>query len=48
MVEITESRLANVRSAERLITAAHGTERHYIADRTTPASNRCACGSPSW
>jgi hypothetical protein len=32
MVEITDTRLANVRSAERLIAAALGTERHYIAE----------------
>jgi hypothetical protein len=32
MVEITETRLANVRSAERLITAARGTERQFIAE----------------
>jgi hypothetical protein len=32
MVEITETRLANARSAERMITAAQGTERHFIAE----------------
>jgi len=32
MVAITATRLANVRSAERLITAARGTERQFIAE----------------
>jgi hypothetical protein len=31
-VEIIETRLANVRSAERLITAARGTERQFFAE----------------
>jgi len=32
MVEITEARLANAGSAERMITAAQGTERHFTAE----------------
>ena len=32
MVAITATRLANVRSAERLIAAARGTERLFIAE----------------
>jgi hypothetical protein len=32
MVEITETRLANVRSAERLIAVARRTERHFSAE----------------
>jgi hypothetical protein len=45
MVAITETRLANVRSAERLITTAPGTERLFIAEPDDAAPSRCDSGS---